>query len=97
MAEYIETDFVLELVRGRIDKYRKKGVRDQLCHDTLRYLEKKIKSKPAADVVEVVRCKDCILHEDFPHTVNLYCNRFDSVVKSDGFCIYGKKDLEESE
>lgn len=54
MAEYIETNLVLELVRGRIYKYRRQGVRDQLLYDTLRYLEKKIKSKPAADVAPVV-------------------------------------------
>ena len=57
MAEYIKTTSVLELVRGRIDKYRKKGVRDQLLYDTLRYLERRIRSKSNADVVAVVHGK----------------------------------------
>lgn len=80
MAEYIERQKVIDITA------------EMGALET----QRRVQEIPAADVMEIVRCKNCILHEDFPHSVNLYCNRFDSVVKSDGFCTYGKKDLEES-
>ena len=54
------------------------------CEDT-------IISFPTADVVSVVRCKDCIyLQKSF--SGYYYCSRHEGCVepKPDGFCNYGK-------
>lgn len=45
------------------------------------------------DIVKVTRCKNCILHEDYKSKYNkdfCYCKRFDTFVKSNGFCDCGK-------
>lgn len=50
--------------------------------------------KNAADVVEVVRCKDCVNYCGFEHCKNGVCDR-DSVSKRavypDDFCSYGER------
>lgn len=80
MAEYIERQKVIDITA------------EMGALET----QRRVQEIPAADVVEVVRCRECILHEDFMKDGLLYCNRSNSVVKPDGFCSYGKKDLEES-
>lgn len=42
---------------------------------------------PAADVVEVVRCKDCKWYEEIIFT----CRQIDGVVPEDGFCNFGER------
>lgn len=92
MDDYISRQVILK----HLEKC--KGQPPEMCYTfaVIQAIESFVKDSPAADVLEVVRCKECILHEDFPHSVNLYCNRVDAVVKPDGFCKYGKKYLEES-
>lgn len=44
---------------------------------------------PTADVVEVVRCKDCFYcTEEFKKP---YCVWFEETTKEDGFCSYGER------
>lgn len=58
---------------------------------------KTLKSIPAADVVEVVRCKDCryytAKHGRMPwNTTKLYCNRSATVATApEDFCSFGEK------
>lgn len=53
-------------------------------------------SVPAADVVEVVRCKDCKnKKEDILTNDIMWCCRFAEPVKPDGFCSFGKREEEE--
>lgn len=52
---------------------------------------------PTADVVEVVRCKDC-KHRSTDDFYSFYCRRDDVECKDDDFCSYGvkKNDFKES-
>lgn len=50
----------------------------------------------AADVVGVVRCKDCH-YRDRPDDIygNVYCCLHDTRFDKDGYCSYGKKETEQ--
>ena len=50
----------------------------------------------AADVVEVVRCKNCI-YCDGPEDAcgNIYCRLHDGRFDKDGYCSYGKEENEQ--
>lgn len=57
-----------------------------------------VNSIPAADVVEVTRCKDCIhwklIHEHIPHMeCNIFCGAYDHgyPTNADDFCSYGER------
>ena len=55
MDEYIERDALIKLMESK-----------KLCFDTLSdalYAKQLISSYPASDVVEVVRCKDCVHYD----------------------------------
>ena len=64
-----------------------------------RELEQRIKndyiSQPSADVVEVVRCKDCEHHEELLYNndgkVLCWVHGLDVVVDRNGYCNYGKE------
>ena len=51
-----------------------------------------IASIPAADVVEVVRCRDCKYHEDTHVTGFEHCCLYDLTMRHNDFCSYGKRD-----
>jgi hypothetical protein len=47
----------------------------------------------ASDVVEVVRCKDCIYRDGPEDTCgNIYCRLHDGRFDKDGYCSYGKEE-----
>ena len=51
-----------------------------------------IDMQPTADVVEVVRCKDCV-HSgeyDIPCVQGLWCNKLDSSAHENHYCSYGE-------
>lgn len=50
-----------------------------------------IKDAPAADVVEVVRCKDCVCRSG-SSTVVHHCTLSGIPVDGDDFCSYGERD-----
>ena len=57
---------------------------------------------PAADVVEVVRCKDCFAYKksiEFAEAANLnpdeFCGLLLIEMPQDGFCYYGKRRTED--
>ena len=59
---------------------------------------KVIEEVPAADVVKVVRCKDCKLFEELhyenegePPRIKMVCRLFKRQMYSDDFCSYGEK------
>lgn len=55
------------------------------------------KTFPEADVVEVVRCKDCRMFVDNKSALTTYCTREckNLNVKPDDFCSYGERKCEE--
>lgn len=46
----------------------------------------KLKEAPTADVVEVVRCKDCKHYELMKANNQYFCNKFGGFVKPDDYC-----------
>ena len=57
---------------------------------------------PAADVVEVVRCKDCFAYKqniEFAEAANLnpdeFCSLLFTEMPQDGFCSFGKRRTED--
>lgn len=97
MAEYIDKEAFIEDIKTEILNLSMDGLKGtRMPHDELYQFIERIKEQPAADVVEVVRCKDCIDHEQFTNDGFLYCNRFDCTVKLDHFCTYSLKETEES-
>ena len=58
-------------------------------HDAIEILTE-IEYAPTADVVEVVRCKDCI-HRSKDDFYSFFCRRDDVGCKDDGFCSDGER------
>ena len=84
MAEYIEREAILR----EIERREALMVGDKLVSvDAMKSL---IKNRPAADVVEVVRCKDCkyfgLNDENVPYCLNPF--GLDDP-EPNGFCNYG--------
>ena len=86
MTEYIERDAIL---RG-IERREALMVGDKLV--SVDAMKSFIKNRPAADVVEVVRCKDCkyfgLNDENVPYCLNSF--GLDDP-EPNGFCNYGRK------
>ena len=90
MARYIDAEKAVEEARlsycKDCDSYN--GVKCRACgfDDAMMYIE----DAPEADVVEVVRCKDC--EEYFPEAEGRgYCGVFDCNNPEDCFCCYGER------
>ena len=105
MKEYIEREYVLERLRKRYNDPNYWHT-DEDWRNGLSLAEEIVDETPAADVVEVVRCKDCELwdcwHDEFdrgtcnnPH-FNFHHSRVSDrcwhpLTESSWFCSYGKK------
>ena len=50
-----------------------------------------IMQAPTADVVEVVRCKDCVFSQKGFEEVDIYCKLNDASFGKDSFCSYGER------
>lgn len=50
-----------------------------------------IKNAPTADVVEVVRCKDCKCYELMKSNNKHFCNEFGGYITENDFCSRGEK------
>ena len=90
MAEYIEREAAVRMaVEAATEIFD--------CHTTLPLLKvaNKIKTIPTADVVEVVRCKDCQFFKrdtDYCKKRNKgYCYWDNTIKTRTHFCGYGKK------
>lgn len=56
-----------------------------------------IDDTPTADVVPVVRCKDCIHHKDAPRTLYVWCECVDGLLPKDWFCADGERETDDGE
>ena len=89
--EYIEREALMRRIKeihcAECDSYH--GARCRACwvDDTLDYID----SEQAADVAEVVRCKDCKYMTQWAY--GRYCTVWDGVngMGDDGFCNYGER------
>ncbi len=91
MRRYIDAERLNKEVLASWDKDTHKTleasrVHRQEHHHLMRIIEK----QPTADVVEVVRCKDCKESEICPDTL-LWCNQWERLVPPKGFCHCGER------
>ena len=98
MSEYIKRDDALDLLREPITMSMCLSVDECMSKRWQREIDcALIKAIPAADVVEVVRCKDCKYRVDDwagcgPCCGNLNAGMTASVeLKDDDFCSYGER------
>lgn len=84
---YIECEAVLKII---YDIKENKEIPKN--YGTLLDIIRSIRNLPTADVVEVVRCKDCIFSRPVIGTAYLkFCKKFDYEMWHEGFCYYGEK------
>ena len=89
MPEYIERESLIKVLR-KSHSYHAEISRDfsLLCRDI-----RLVKEQPAADVVEVVRCKDCKRGYQKPDSKLklVHCDRLGNIMRMDDFCSYGER------
>lgn len=87
MAEYIDREAAISLIK----QYGKDAIDDgRYSLDTVDDcidLVNGIKALPAADVVTVVRCRDCKYRDGTPGQPNILCAQ----MHEDDFCSYGER------
>jgi hypothetical protein len=76
MAEYIERE-----------KAWRKVNKAKNIEEALNFID----SIPTADVVEVVRCKDCGMSRETEDERYLFCMQFADTVDFQAFCSYGER------
>lgn len=90
MAEYIDREAIYKAI-GELTPSFRLGESGAYYADWR--IDTMIGNLPAADVGEVVRCKDCKNNPRFErkgkHTV--WCRQWRSEVKETGFCSYGER------
>lgn len=95
MAEYIEREALLKVINTRLKRLR--DIYGDYDHYTDGYDEcvDRVEDFPTADVVEVVRCKDCKhLKNDTKYckTHNkYYCELEDTIKEKNHYCAYGER------
>lgn len=90
MTEYIDREALLERIKPPQADDNTSAV---LIGDARKILRDFAMSLPAADVVEVVRCRDCknrAKGQDREYTV--YCERFKQMMDKTDFCSYGERE-----
>jgi hypothetical protein len=88
MADFISRDTILEKLNKKFCAYCPLPDCDANCK--LHYLLDAVKEEPAAYVVEVVRCKDCI-HLGFKDFNGICNGPMCCVVKPWDYCSHGAK------
>ena len=85
MPKYIDAEALKAAVSAYCDNLKPRDfglLADVLIRDVLEIIDK----APAADVAQVVRCKDCCMH-DSCYTEEV----FEFAGMTDGFCCVGKR------
>lgn len=84
MKEYIERALAVQELEVLRQEYEMHDDCDELvakrCRDAL-------SAVPAADVAEVVRCRECIYRDGTPGQPNILCAQ----MHDDDFCSYGQR------
>lgn len=93
MAEYIDREVFIEDLKTEITNLRMDGLKGtRMPHDELYGFIERINAQPAADVVPVVRCKECAYQID-GHCENENMNQGMTPtwisVEPDWYCCHG--------
>ena len=95
MAEYIEREALLSELQEEIEFETSMYTEEQNKYFNmgLKCAIRDVKSQPAADVTEVVRCKNCKNYELMKSNNFHFCNEFGGRVTEEDFCSrYAKMD-----
>lgn len=93
MKRYIEANALIrDVEQNRDNNNHNNAIAFQTHNAEHRHFIKMILEQPTADVVEVVRCKDCRLCEKMDGLIGgtcLYCTHWNHNVEPNGFCNEG--------
>ena len=92
MSRYIDANELIPLIRmGETNEYTELG---EGRNGGIAFTIERIRQMPTADVVEVVRCKDCLWSENEPidDDCDLWCMKHGSDVCANDYCSYGEKE-----
>lgn len=86
MAEYIEREAALEMIR----KLRKLALLTQLNYYNagVKDAHEAVKALPTADVAPIIRCRGCKYHG--PTVSIYYCQKFGYITGDNDFCSYAE-------
>ena len=88
----IDADKLIELLRDECAEVDdgNRDIDESTCLMTFRAMHEFVNTIPTADVVEVVRCKNC----QFAYWENgepIWCNNFLYAINGNEFCSYGER------
>lgn len=92
MKEYIEREAAIQALGDEPEMWYERDPVEIQEQNDWNYYKHCIEAVPAADVVEVVRCKNCFYYKPFSE-----CNNTGSTVKPDDYCSYGARMDKEDE
>ena len=82
-ARYIDVNKLKEMVEAKADTLIE-------GKEAFLYIAKWLDILPSADVIEVVRCKDCVFRIEIQGACD-YCRLNDCRFEKNGFCSYGER------
>lgn len=90
MARYIDADALIEQMEADAEH-----IEDYIAQMLLYASVDDVKNAPTADVVEIVRCKDCkycVEHYDtYGNVLYCFCKNWYIGTDADGFCYEGER------
>ena len=96
--KYIDTDEFMHRMYNRAFETDGDTMWQSGCWVRYRAIEAVVQETPAADVVEVVRCKDCTMYKRDKELAeanycdpNFYCGLLRTEMDEDGYCSYGRR------
>ncbi len=83
MARYIDADVLIEMLNNKAKTDYEMGLYNHgaLTQSFIRFVE----GQPTADVVKVVRCKDCVAREEFAPN-KFHCKNTGYYCGETGYC-----------
>lgn len=88
MAEYIDREALLDRLKFKRDTSNHMDGRKRCGLDSA---ISQVRKAPTADVVEVVRCKDCRYKHDMICYNCRYCRKHTTIIYDDDYCSYAEK------
>ena len=90
MADYIERQAAIAI----LDRWLSVNGYSEGEINVMRCMKFELEDMPTADVVEVVRCKDCVYRDNWrlvKYIKQSYCTLHDRVVQKKAFCAWGER------
>ncbi len=96
MSRYIDADSLIQAIeKGRANNPHKNVIAFQTHNNEYAHFIKMVLTQPTADVVEVVRCRDCTYHTRVGKEEYRCTRGLPFYTRLDDFCSYGERRAEE--